>query len=235
MISYPSPNFGDRPIAPDTVILHYTGMQSAKQSLARLCDPAAEVSAHYLIDEQGACFQLVHPDKRAWHAGVSHWAGRDNANDWSIGIELQNPGHEFGYRPFPKAQIDQLLALLDQLRSDFSIPQHNYIGHSDVAPLRKQDPGALFPWNALFEEGFGVMPNPEATAVSEKSMSFVDTKEQLTAIGYLIEDETSHTAALTAFKAHFMAVEDHKAELTDEVAACLNAVRKAFASARAPS
>jgi len=153
-----SPNWNDRPegASIDTVVLHYTGMKSCAGALARLCDPAAQVSAHYLIDEDGSLFQLVAEQHRAWHAGVSRWQGRDNLNHHSIGIELVNPGHEFGYRPFPEAQIHSLLQLLAGIQERHLIPRANFVGHSDIAPERKSDPGELFPWALLAEKGYGI-------------------------------------------------------------------------------
>ena len=124
MIDRPSPNFNDRPAGKgsDMLILHYTGMKSAQESLARLCDPAAKVSAHYLIAEDGALYRLVEEARRAWHAGVSHWAGESDINSRSLGIELQNPGHEFGYRAFPEAQMTALTDLCADILSRHAIP-----------------------------------------------------------------------------------------------------------------
>jgi len=137
----------------DAVCLHYTGMVSAQAALDRLCDPAAKVSCHYLIEEDGTAWQLVEEDRRAWHAGVSNWAGQSGLNACSVGIELVNPGHEHGYRPFPDAQIQALLPLLRGLIARHGIAPDRVLGHSDVAPLRKQDPGELFPWARLAAEG----------------------------------------------------------------------------------
>ncbi|GEQ97300.1 N-acetylmuramoyl-L-alanine amidase [Iodidimonas gelatinilytica] len=160
IIHRPSPNFGPRADnrAPDMLLLHYTGMRTAQEALARLCDPAAQVSAHYLIDEDGSLYKLVEDDRRAWHAGVAHWEGDPDVNSRSIGIELVNPGHEFGYRPFPEPQIKRLIALAHDLLARYPIAPWHILGHSDVAPARKTDPGELFPWARLAEEGIGLFP-----------------------------------------------------------------------------
>jgi len=151
MRKVPSPNFNDRPdgVEVDTVVIHYTGMKTAEEALACMCDPEAEVSAHYMIYEDGDVVQLVAEDKRAWHAGVSFWDGRENVNDFSIGIELVNKGHEFGYHEFPNEQMEALIELLRGIKSRHRIKKGNIIGHSDVAPERKQDPGELFDWGML--------------------------------------------------------------------------------------
>jgi N-acetylmuramoyl-L-alanine amidase len=157
-----SPNSDDRPAAwaIDTLILHYTGMPSAAAALDRLCNPAALVSAHYLIDEDGDVVQLVPEERRAWHAGVSSWAGRARLNDCSIGIELVNPGHEWGYRPFAEAQYDACIALCRAIFARWPIPPRRVLAHSDVAPARKQDPGELFEWARLAAQGVGLWPHP---------------------------------------------------------------------------
>ena len=161
MITLSSPNFNDRldGVVIDSVIIHYTGMKSCQDALDRLCDPAAKASAHYQIDEDGTLYQLVPPQKRAWHAGVSEFGGRTNFNDFSIGIELVNPGHEHGYRPFPDVQIDALMDLMRGLFSQFPINPKWVLGHEDIAPTRKQDPGELFPWKRLETAGFAIRPS----------------------------------------------------------------------------
>jgi N-acetylmuramoyl-L-alanine amidase len=156
----PSPNFDTRTAPPDMIVLHYTGMQTGAAALARLVDPAAKVSAHYLIEEDGEVFALVSEERRAWHAGVSFWKGRTDINAASIGIELVNPGHEWGYRAFPDVQISALIDLLDDIRSRWTIPEGFILGHSDVAPGRKVDPGELFPWKRLAAEGHGLWAEP---------------------------------------------------------------------------
>jgi N-acetylmuramoyl-L-alanine amidase len=154
-IEAPSPNFDARTAPPDMIVLHYTGMPTGEAALARLCDYAAEVSSHYLVEEDGRIYRLVPEERRAWHAGVSFWKGRENLNGVSIGIEIVNPGHEFGYRPFPDRQIAAVIDLLGDIRSRWTIEDHHIVGHSDVAPERKEDPGALFPWKRLAEAGHG--------------------------------------------------------------------------------
>ncbi|MDF0489336.1 N-acetylmuramoyl-L-alanine amidase [Sphingomonas sp. H39-1-10] len=144
-----SPNFDERALPITMIVLHYTGMADAASALARLCDPAAKVSAHYMIDEDGTVHRLVAEDKRAWHAGAARWGRIEDVNSASIGIELVNPGHEFGYRPFPDAQIDALIALTGEIKERYAITRGNVVGHSDIAPRRKQDPGELFPWHRL--------------------------------------------------------------------------------------
>jgi N-acetylmuramoyl-L-alanine amidase len=145
----PSPNCDARDERISMVVLHYTDMPSADGALTRLCDPAAKVSAHYVITEEGEVIRLVDESMRAWHAGLSYWRGKANVNGCSIGIELQNPGHTCGYRPFPDAQIDALVPLLHRIVHDYDIPRANVVGHSDIAPQRKLDPGELFPWERL--------------------------------------------------------------------------------------
>jgi N-acetylmuramoyl-L-alanine amidase len=145
----PSPNWNERQEPVSMVVLHYTGMQTAEEALARLCCPDAQVSAHYLIEEDGAVHRLVREDRRAWHAGKSYWRGITDVNSASIGIELVNPGHEFGYRPFPDAQMEALLPLLAEIVQRWDVPRANVVGHSDVAPARKEDPGELFDWDLL--------------------------------------------------------------------------------------
>ena len=143
-------------------MLHYTGMRTADEALARLCDPAAEVSAHYLVDEDGTVTRLVAEDKRAWHAGRSYWRGITDVNSASIGIELVNPGHEFGYRPFTDAQMEALIPLAAAIKQRHDIPRANVVGHSDVAPSRKLDPGELCDWEMLGQYGLA-LETPETT------------------------------------------------------------------------
>ena len=198
VIERPSPNQEPRleGRAPDMLLLHYTGMKSGSEALDRLCDPEAKVSAHYLIEEDGRVFALVPEDRRAWHAGLAFWAGESDVNSRSIGIELVNPGHEFGYRPFPDAQIDSLIELCTGILARHSIPASRVLGHSDVAPLRKEDPGELFPWRRLAEAGIGVWPEDETG--DARALPAL-----LSAIGYgyLTEDGA---AAVCAFQRHWL-------------------------------
>ena len=194
----PSPNCDSRDgHAIDMLVLHYTGMKDGARAMDRLTDPTAEVSAHYVVDEQGQAFALVSEDMRAWHAGKAYWRGHTNINQRSIGIEIVNPGHEFGYRPFPEKQMLAVIALCKDILSRHDIPAHNVVGHSDVAPTRKQDPGELFDWARLAEAGVGhwglgirgkdnpqsPMPNPQC----------------LVDYGY----EAADKPTITAFQRHF--------------------------------
>src|SRR5215510_11405009 len=133
-------------------------METGAAAVARLCDAEAKVSAHYTVDEDGTIYAHVPEGQRAWHAGASWWAGERNVNGRSIGIEIVNPGHEFGYRSFPDAQIDAVIRLSLEILSRHAIPPERVIGHSDVAPARKQDPGELFPWKTLATAGVGLWP-----------------------------------------------------------------------------
>jgi N-acetylmuramoyl-L-alanine amidase len=159
-IDAPSPNFDARRKPPDMIVLHYTGMTSGAAALERLRSPIAKVSAHYLVEEDGRVFSLVPEERRAWHAGVSFWNGEKDINAVSIGVEIVNPGHEFGYRPFPAVQILAVQRLLTDIRSRWTVPDSRILGHSDVAPERKTDPGELFPWGALADAGHGLWVNP---------------------------------------------------------------------------
>lgn len=143
------------------VVLHYTGMADGPAALRRLCDPAAKVSAHWLVEEDGRVFSLVPEERRAWHAGVSFWRGERDINAVSIGVEIVNPGHEHGYRPFPPAQVEAVIGLLDDARARWSVPDARILAHSDVAPARKQDPGELFPWAELARRGHGLWVEPD--------------------------------------------------------------------------
>ena len=147
----PSPNWNERAEPISMVVLHYTEMESAAAALERMCDPTAEVSAHYLITEEGEVVRLVAEEKRAWHAGVSYWRGHTDVNGKSIGSELDHPGHALGYREFSEAQFEALVPLLARIVRTYDIPRANVVGHSDVAPARKIDPGELFPWDRLAE------------------------------------------------------------------------------------
>lgn len=162
IVERPSPNFDDRPAGTpvDTLVLHYTGLPSAAAALDRLCDPAAKVSAHYLIDEDGTVYRLVPESMRAWHAGISCWRGQRGINGRSIGIELSNPGHEYGYRDFTQAQMAALAELAEAVLARHPIPACNILGHSDIAPDRKLDPGERFDWQGLVRRGIGLWPAP---------------------------------------------------------------------------
>lgn len=193
-----SPNFNDRaPGLPvDMLVIHYTGMETGEAALQRLCDKAAKVSAHYLIDEDGNVHRLVDEDKRAWHAGVAWWRGAMDVNGRSIGIELVNPGHEFGYRDFPDAQMTALEGLASSILKRHPIPARNVVGHADIAPSRKQDPGELFDWKRLADFGIGVW----AEGVEPVEMMPGEVMVMLAAFGY---DVTNLQAAIIAFQRHF--------------------------------
>jgi N-acetylmuramoyl-L-alanine amidase len=189
VIAAPSPNFNHRTVPPDMVVLHYTGMPTGEGALARLQDPQAEVSAHYLVEEDGRVFTLVAEELRAWHAGASFWKGRTDVNGASIGIEIVNPGHEFGYRAFPDAQIQSLIELLDEIRSRWEIDDDNIVGHSDVAPSRKDDPGELFPWKRLAKAGHGLWVEPDAApgaplGLGDEGTGVFALQAGLTRLGY---------------------------------------------------
>ncbi len=199
---HPSPNHDARPAgrAVDILLLHYTGMASAQAALDRLCDPAAKVSAHYCIDEDGRVLRLVPEHRRAWHAGASSWAGDADVNGRSIGIELVNPGHEFGYRPFTAAQMAALIDLAQGVLKRHPIPPHRVLGHSDVAPLRKEDPGELFDWQALAVAGIGLWPEPSVPLGALPSSAEVKAALARFGYGYLDED---FPAVVRAFQRRF--------------------------------
>ena len=192
LIQRPSPNHDERTAPVDMLVLHYTGMASGQGALDRLCDPAAKVSAHYTIDEDGTVYAQVPEARRAWHAGLSHWAGVDNVNARSIGIELVNPGHEYGYRAFPQAQIAALIELSRDILARHAIAPSRVLGHSDVAPARKDDPGELFPWQKLADEGIGLWPQAIASDLDA---------DALTRYGY--DPNAPLDKVITAFQRHF--------------------------------
>jgi len=164
IIDSPSPNANTRDLpagqnAPDMLILHYTDTQSAFEALTILQNPEAEVSAHYLVDEDGTIYQLVDEEKRAWHAGKSYWDGKTDINSHSIGIEIQNPGHSNGYREFPAEQMAAVTALCKEIMARHDIPAGHVLAHSDIAPGRKRDPGELFDWKSLADKNIGLWPD----------------------------------------------------------------------------
>lgn len=191
----PSPNWNERRLPVSMVVLHYTGMASAAAAIERLCDPAAQVSAHYLIDEDGTVVQLVDEAKRAWHAGRSAWRGITDINSASVGIELVNPGHEFGYRPFPDAQMEALVPLLADVMGRHAIEPAQVLGHSDVAPARKTDPGELFDWDMLARLRLALpRPKPRMRLIYDNDAAFYLALERF---GYDIADPS---AAIRAFE-----------------------------------
>ena len=191
-----SPNHGPRrgegPI--DILLLHYTGMPTAAAALDRLCDPAAQVSAHYLIDEDGTVWRLVDELRRAWHAGDSFWAGDSDVNSRSIGIELANPGHGPDYRAFPDPQMQALEALAQDIMRRHPIPSHRALGHSDVAPGRKRDPGELFDWSRLAKHGIGLW-----SEASVPDAGCADAAALMPRLGY----RDASIDAVAAFQLHF--------------------------------
>ncbi|PCI43245.1 MAG: N-acetylmuramoyl-L-alanine amidase [Alphaproteobacteria bacterium] len=210
MIVQPSPNFDDRP--PEGrikyLILHYTGMTTEETALKRLCDAGSKVSAHYMIAEDGRVFSLVAEDRRAWHAGVAAWEGDTDINGLSIGVEMVNPGHDGpnycgNYRPFPPAQMAALVELSRDILSRHRIAPWHVLGHSDVAPARKSDPGELFDWQGLASEGVGLWPEMSG----DKPADAASFQQKLADYGYKIEitgtlNSQTH-AVVRAFQRHF--------------------------------
>lgn len=195
---HPSPNHDSRgdtiggPPRIDMLVLHYTGMQNAEAALERLCDPEARVSSHYVVDEDGAIWRLVPEERRAWHAGVSFWRGESALNTVSVGIEIVNPGHEWGYRDFPEPQMQAVEALCLDIIARWRIPAHRVVGHSDIAPTRKIDPGERFDWPRLARAKIGLWPEPTAelrrrrgrgVGIVERARALAD----LARIGYQVE------------------------------------------------
>lgn len=226
-----SPNHGPRPEPAriDMLVLHYTGMTTAMAALERLCDPDARVSAHYVVEENGVIWRLVPENRRAFHAGVSCWAGESDLNAVSLGIEIVNPGHEWGYRRFPEAQMASVEALCAELISRHSIPAHRVVGHSDIAPNRKADPGELFDWPRLARAGIGIWPPANASEPAretDRAQSLAD----LAAIGYCAAKQSLGSAVM-AFQRRFRpSLCDGR--LDPETAARLSEVRAAFDRAR---
>ncbi|MCC5996192.1 MAG: N-acetylmuramoyl-L-alanine amidase [Oceanicaulis sp.] len=183
VIDAPSPNFNGRAAPVSMLVLHYTGMESGPAALDRLRDPHAKVSAHYLVEEDGRVFALVAEDKRAWHAGAGAWRGAADVNSASIGIEIVNGGHDFGLPDFPDVQIQAVIALSRGILARHAIAPRDVIGHSDMAPARKIDPGEKFPWARLAAAGIGLWPQ-----APEQAVPVADAPESLAAIGYPVAD-----------------------------------------------
>jgi N-acetylmuramoyl-L-alanine amidase len=207
----PSPNQDERGEKVDMLILHYTGMKTADEALDRLRDPIAAVSSHYVVDEDGTVFRLVPEGRRAWHAGVSHWRGHSGLNARSIGIEIVNPGHEWGYRDFPVLQLAAVCDLCLAILARHAIPARNVVGHSDVAPDRKEDPGERFDWRALAANGVGLWPENAAdlgtTGVIRDAVTLRPIRSALAEIGYRVAPEGALDPALSgvlrAFQRHW--------------------------------
>ncbi|KPF62901.1 N-acetylmuramoyl-L-alanine amidase [Porphyrobacter sp. AAP60] len=190
----PSPNYGPRTLPISMVVLHYTEMKPVEAAIARMCDPAASVSAHYCITEEGEVIRLVAENRRAWHAGASFWRGIPDVNSASIGIELDHPGHGLGYRPFAEAQIDALIPLLARIVRRYDIPRANVVGHSDVAPMRKVDPGELFPWDRIAEYNL-CLPRPASLAAGNPFHNDGSFFMALERFGYDITDQAKAVEA----------------------------------------
>ncbi len=198
MIWTPSPNFGERTLPVSMLVLHYTGMKTGASAIDWLANPESKVSAHYVVDEDGQLVHMVHEEQRAQHAGLSHWRGITDVNSASIGIEIVNPGHEFGYRPFPVDQMDTVTQLVAEIARTYSIEPRNVVGHSDVAPARKQDPGELFDWERLAKLGLAVARPKEKLVDPEwTDAAFLLALERY---GYGIADGR---AAVVAFQRRF--------------------------------
>jgi N-acetylmuramoyl-L-alanine amidase len=190
----PSPNFNERKRPVSMIVLHYTGMETGQAAIDRLRDPLYEVSAHYVVEEDGGLLRLVEEDKRAWHAGHACWKGERDVNSASIGVEIVNGGHDFGLPPFADPQIDTVIALVRDLMARHGVLPENVVGHSDVAPGRKQDPGERFPWRRLAEEKLAIWPDdaPVKTRGIEEALAF---------IGYDLDAGLEHV--ITAFQRRF--------------------------------
>ena len=209
----PSPNFDERKGPVDILLMHYTGMETAEAAAERLCSAEARVSAHYMICEDGQVIRMVPEELRAWHAGVSSWAGETDINSRSIGIEIVNGGHDFGCPPYPEAQMRVVEALSREIVERWNIPARRVIAHSDVAPARKADPGEWFDWARLARAGVGLWVEPEeivegpSLAKGERGDHVADLQFMLADYGYGVEvmgryDETTEQV-VTAFQRHF--------------------------------
>jgi N-acetylmuramoyl-L-alanine amidase len=227
----PSANYGDRNNGrlPDMIMLHYTGMPDVEGAIARLCTAGTDVSAHYIVLEDGRIVQCVQEIKRAWHAGVSFWAGEEDLNSCSIGIEIVNRGHDWGYPDFPSRQIAATIALCRGIMLRRKISSHRVLGHSDVAPSRKKDPGEKFPWHSLANSGVGhwVQPAPivrgETLKLGTISESVESLQRALARYGYGVPVTGRYDGAtmevVTAFQRHFRparvdGVADHSTLIT---------------------
>jgi N-acetylmuramoyl-L-alanine amidase len=211
----PSANFGERNngMVPDMIVLHYTGMPDPEGAITRLCTAGTDVSAHYIVLEDGRVVQTVPESKRAWHAGLGFWAGVTDINSLSIGIEIINRGHDWGYPDYPPRQIAAVTALCRGILLRHDMPAHRVLGHSDVSPARKKDPGEKFPWHSLANSGVGHWVRP-APIVSGESIKLGAEGERVLALqnalaryGYGIElngqYDTATMEVVTAFQRHF--------------------------------
>jgi len=211
----PSPNFGDRKdlLSPNMIVLHYTGMADPASAIVRLCTAGTEVSAHYVVLEDGNIVQCVRESDRAWHAGASSWAGDTDINSCSIGIEIVNRGHDLGYTDFPLRQTAAVIALCKGISIRREIPKHRILGHSDVAPGRKKDPGEKFPWRLLADSGVGLWVEPAPIVKGGKTLlgasgeDVLALQQSLAAFGYGIPlnglYDTTTMDVITAFQRHY--------------------------------
>jgi len=212
----PSPNYSDRKSdqRPDMIVLHYTGMSDAEAALERLCAAESQVSAHYFVYEDGRIVQMVPENRRAWHAGVSSWAGESDINSCSIGIEIANPGHDYGYPDFPKRQIAAVTALCRGIQTRNTISPERVLAHSDVAPARKQDPGEKFPWRTLSDSGVGHWVKPARIvdgglllSLGDRGDAVAAMQESLRKYGYGVTASGTYDSAthdvVKAFQRHF--------------------------------
>lgn len=203
-----SPNHDARPADQpvDILMLHYTGMQTGQAAIDRLCDPEARVSSHYVVEEDGTIWRLVPEARRAWHAGISFWRGHETLNGRCIGIEIVNPGHEWGYRPFPAEQMAAVAELARGILARHPIPARNVVGHSDVAPDRKEDPGELFDWPWLAAQGVGLWPD-FSDAIPAAAVDEAALRQDLAVFGYPVPAPDAGDAAfatlLRAFQRHW--------------------------------
>ncbi len=195
IIDHPSPNHNERQLPIAMLVLHYTGMRSAAEAIDWLANPASSVSAHYVVAEDGTILRMVDESRRAWHAGRSWWRGITDVNSASIGIEIVNPGHEFGYVPFPAAQMEAVQALVASITARHRILPANVVGHSDIAPTRKQDPGELFDWPRLAAAGLAAAPR----TTTDPNWTDPGFLAALARYGY---DITAPTEATIAFQRH---------------------------------
>ena len=197
----PSPNFNDRALPVSMLVLHYTGMETGAAAIERLCDPAAKVSAHYVVEEDGTVLRLVSEDRRAWHAGVARWRGIDDVNSASVGIEIVNRGHDFDLPEYPDAQIEAVIELSRDIVGRRGIAPRDVVGHSDVAPDRKLDPGERFPWKRLAAAGVGLWP--ETDGVDEAVVTELAANlGALERIGYGV-DVAAPKALIAAFQRRY--------------------------------
>lgn len=213
ILQAPSPNFNARANGKsiDLIILHYTGMTEANAARTRLCDPASQVSAHYVIERDGKIWQLVAESERAWHSGLSYWQGETDINSTSIGIELVNRGHQFGYQTFPTVQITNCISLVQGIMQRHAIAPQRVLAHSDVAPQRKEDPGELFPWQSCAQNGVGFWPQATPPAIQttiQNPMPLAEIRTMLRTIGYECPLEGEYDLPLRrillAFQRHWL-------------------------------